>query len=305
MRYVDLFCGAGGTSCGLAQAGWECVGAVDADAHALATYALNFPNHPTHQCDLALPLDDALVDAWRLHDGALVGSSPCTDFSTANPAPRDRAQLTVAFAAHAVRLRPAWVLFENVPRAQRFAEFRALLEALDGAGYAVRYGVVDARDAGVAQARRRLVLMAARDDGRCAAAWERFQASLTTHAPATTMAQCFAAARLPCPTPYLYLQSCDEKRRKSIHTVHGPAPAIRCCLRPFRATYPFTPRDDCQDASQIFSATCAHLAALQGFPPTFRWEVGGKTANARAIGNAVPPPLARRLAEAVEMAETR
>ena len=125
---------------------------------------------------------------------------------------------------------------ENVPRAQRFSELRALLEALDGAGYAVRYGVVDARDAGVAQSRRRLVLMAARDGGRCAAAWERFQASLT-HAPATTMAQCFAASQLPCPTPPLPAVVRREAAQVD-HTVDAPAPTIRCCLRPFRATTP-------------------------------------------------------------------
>jgi DNA (cytosine-5)-methyltransferase 1 len=43
MRYVELFCGAGGTSCGLVGAGWECAGAADLDATALATYAANFP----------------------------------------------------------------------------------------------------------------------------------------------------------------------------------------------------------------------------------------------------------------------
>tara|TARA_B110000046_G_scaffold88637_4_gene96690 strand:- start:215 stop:1144 length:930 start_codon:yes stop_codon:yes gene_type:complete len=305
MRYVDLFCGAGGTSCGLAQAGWECVGAVDADAHALATYALNFPSHPTVRHDLALPLDAALVAAWRLHagdDGVLAGSSPCTDFSSANPAPRDRAQLTVAFAEHAVRLRPAWVLFENVPRARHFTEFRMLVEALGAAGYGVHHGIVNALGAGVAQTRRRLILVAARGDqggdgGAARAVWERFAASLTAAPP--SMAQCFAASALPCPVPYLYLQSCNEKWRKSIFSVDGPAPTVRCIIRPFRATYTFTPRDDCHDASQIFSATVAHLAALQGFPPTFRWDVGGKTAAARAVGNAVPPPLASRLAEAV------
>lgn len=39
-------------------------------------------------------------------------------------------------------------------------------------------------------------------------------------------------------------------------------------------------------------------AALQGFPPTFRW-CGSKTEIARQIGNAVPIPLGRKIAEAI------
>lgn len=137
MRYVDLFCGAGGTSCGLARAGWECVGAADVDATALATYALNFPRHPTHRLDLSQPLPDAPRDEWRaaLADGALVGSSPCTDFSTANSAPRDRSALTVAFAHLTATLRPRVVRTER-----KVAVCGACTDGIvDGLGEGVRH----------------------------------------------------------------------------------------------------------------------------------------------------------------------
>ena len=307
MKYVELFCGAGGTSCGLVDAGWECVGAADLDRNALATYARNFPTHPVHALDLSQPLDASLASEWRaqLAHGAVVASSPCTDFSTANAAPRERSLLTATLAQHVASLRPAWVLFENVPRARHSAEFATFVDALRADGYAVAHGVVRALDAGLAQTRTRLFLFAARDEERLRTAWERFHDGLVSEGKARgramSMGECFAAAGVPCPTRYIYLPSCDEKRRKSIFSLDGPAPTIRCYLRPFRATYPFPPRDDTHDASQVFAATPEHTAALQGFPPDFAWE-GSKTARARCIGNAVPPPLARRAASAITSA---
>lgn len=284
MRYVELFCGAGGTSCGLVGAGWECAGAADLDATALATYAANFPAHPVHRLDLARPLDDALV-----------ASSPCTAFSAANSA-RDpaHAALTATLATHVARVRPAWVVFENVPRAERSAEFGVFVDALRADGYEVAWGVVRALRA---QTRRRLVLLACRAaPGAAAAAWAALAAS-EDDGPAT-MGEALAAAGVPCPAAHVYLPSCDERRRRSIYALTEPAPTIRGYVRPLRAAYPFTPRDATHDAAQVFAATPEHTAIFQGFPPAYAW-VGSKTARARCVGNAVPPPLARRVGAAV------
>ena len=301
MRYVDLFCGAGGASCGLTRAGWENVGAADWDAHALSVYALNFPDHSVHRLDLAQPLPADLVAQWRAalgDDGAVWASSPCTDFSTANLHPSgERSSLTAALAQHVLALAPRWFLFENVPRARNSAEFAALREALGAAGYATTHAVVTATGAGMAQTRKRLFLVASRDGGCADEVLARFVASCEQH-DAGTMRACFADAGVACPAPFVYLPSCNERYRKSVFTLDGPGPTVRGYLRPFRATYPFPPRDDTHDATQVFPATLEHIAALQGFPPHFRW-CGSKTARAKCIGNAVPPPLAERLARAV------
>jgi len=44
---IDLFCGCGGMSCGLMQAGWEVVAAVDNSPMALATYYQNLCDENT------------------------------------------------------------------------------------------------------------------------------------------------------------------------------------------------------------------------------------------------------------------
>ena len=55
--------------------------------------------------------------------------------------------------------------------------------------------------------------------------------------------ECFRDAGVACPAPFIYLPSCDERRRKSIYALTDAAPTIRGYVRPLRATYPFTPRD--------------------------------------------------------------
>ena len=294
MRYVEFFCGAGGTTCGLTQAGWDCVAAADYDASALRTYAANFPEHPTHQLDLSRPLDDALVDAWRGVD-AVVASSPCTDFSSANRAPRDRGRLTAILATHVARLKPRWVLFENVPRAQKCAEYKELCELLRADGFHVADTVVLCVNAGLAQNRKRLVMVADRE-GRAPDAIRRLQASLCV-AP-LTMSEAFARSGVDCPQPYMYMIMCNDKLRKSVFSVDGVAPTVRGIIRPLRASYSFPPRDDCHDRTRIFEATTAHTAALQGFPADYRWP-GAKTRCALSIGNAVPPPVAGLIGRAV------
>ncbi len=81
---IDLFCGCGGMSCGLMQAGWEIVAAVDNSAMALATYFQNlgdentkvignipeksakyFYRHPTGPCSSCKEPDEECKDHRR------------------------------------------------------------------------------------------------------------------------------------------------------------------------------------------------------------------------------------------------
>lgn len=300
MRYVDLFHGAGGASAGAAQAGWECIGAVDNCAPARRIYAANFPTHACHDLDLAEDLPEELADAWRaaLVDGAVVGGPPCQDYSSARrTAPRDRAALTVAFVRHAVRLHPRWIVLENVVRAQRSDEFREACDYLRDNGYHVRTRLVDARTAGLPQRRTRVVLTAARSE----AALDAAHAHMDTlfDAPPTTIRECFATAGLECTADHVFFPACNQRARQSVFSVDGPAPTIRTIVRPLRARYPFVPKDSTSDRARVMpTLTARHHAAIQGFPATYAW-VGTLTDCARGIGNAVPPPVMRRVATAL------
>ena len=294
MRYVSLYSGAGGVDCGFeALSGVECVGAADHNAAAQRIYERNFPSHPFWNLDLADELPAALAEAWRGVD-VVIGGPPCQDFSSARrTARRERAELSVAFVRHAIRLAPRFVVFENVQRARASAEFAAVCAVLREESYAYRHAVVDVTRLGVPQTRRRLVLFASRDEAALELAWTSFLGRFD--AVPCTMRACFAAAGLSC-ADHVFFPACNQRARKSVYSVDGPAPTIRSIVRPLRARYTFNASDSTHDRSLVLPAlTVAHHAAIQGFPQTFDW-VGTRTDCARCVGNAVPVALATAIA---------
>src|SRR4051794_7743671 len=77
LRVVDLFAGCGGLTAGLvATGGFRPVAAVEHDAHAAATYAMNFGEH-VYVGDIAQWLRGPLPLAE-----IVVGGPPCQGFST-------------------------------------------------------------------------------------------------------------------------------------------------------------------------------------------------------------------------------
>src|SRR4051812_16274161 len=83
-RLIDLFAGCGGLTRGFVDTGrYEAVFAVEADPHAAATYALNFPRHRVHTGLIEnvgrAPGMDSFPDA-----DVVVGGPPCQGFSPLN-----------------------------------------------------------------------------------------------------------------------------------------------------------------------------------------------------------------------------
>lgn len=92
---------------------------------------------------------------------------------------------------------------------------------------------------------------------------------------------------------------CDVTDRPWPHD--RPATTIACDTRVFQPGGHHKPGEQSQNAVRL---TIDELATLQGFPPDWQWT-GTKTANAKMIGNAVPPKLAEVVAAANRPAEMR
>ena len=174
---VDLFCGAGGLSLGLENAGIHVVLAVDHDEHSLATHRANFPglaldidlSDPAGIDQLAELLEDVDVDV-------LAGGPPCQPFSLAGqpklrslvaqgirPDEDERRDLWAAMLEIAERIKPKAVLMENVPGMALGDEsqiVRTMAASLEDIGYFVDYRIVNASDFGVPQKRQRLIFVA-------------------------------------------------------------------------------------------------------------------------------------------------
>jgi DNA (cytosine-5)-methyltransferase 1 len=106
----------------------------------------------------------------------LAGGTPCQSFSVAGKrAGLDdpRGNLTIEFARLADRLRPLWLVWENVPGVLSIDDgrmFGAFLGMLVECGYGVAYRILDAEYFGVPQRRRRVFVVGYLGDWRAAAA---------------------------------------------------------------------------------------------------------------------------------------
>jgi DNA (cytosine-5)-methyltransferase 1 len=134
---------------------------------------------------VALPADGAVINAGDFTKigakdvGAidlLAGGTPCQSFSVAGKrAGLDdpRGNLTIEFARLAGRLRPLWLVWENVPGVLSIDDgrmFGAFLGMLVELGYGIAYRVLNAQHFGVPQRRRRVFVVGYLGNWRAAAA---------------------------------------------------------------------------------------------------------------------------------------
>lgn len=106
----------------------------------------------------------------------LVGGTPCQSFSVAGlrgGLGDDRGNLALEYLRLADRLRPRWLVWENVPgvlSSNSGRDFGAILGGLVELGYGFAYRVLDAQFFGVAQRRRRVFVVGHLGNWRRAAA---------------------------------------------------------------------------------------------------------------------------------------
>lgn len=168
MKAVDFFCGVGGLTRGLLDAGIDVAAGYDIDARCGETYEHNNQGVRFHEADIAA-IDVAKVRSacgLRSFDNVLfAGCAPCQPFSPLRKG-RGRgknATLLAAFGRIVEQAKPGYVLVENVPgiaRVDGFSTFRRFVHMLQANDYGVAFGVLDAKNFGVPQTRRRLLLLA-------------------------------------------------------------------------------------------------------------------------------------------------
>lgn len=184
IRIVDLFCGCGGLSLGIAEAaaragrGSQIALAVDHDQDAVAVFRANFPTATVRHDAVDVLLNGqlgarrtnaerAIADETEDVD-ILVGGPPCQGYSDLNNHTRradPRNALYARMARAAWLLQPSVVLIENVPAIQHDrGGLETTLSWLRKAGYLVEHGVVDLLRLGAPQRRRRHIVLAVRDD---------------------------------------------------------------------------------------------------------------------------------------------
>ena len=320
---------------GLKKAGYDVIGAIENDGLAVETYRLNHPEviiEPRNIQSVNAEAFARRVLHGRQRLDLLAACPPCQGFSsvrtlkTATSRADARNRLVFQILRFVRAFKPRAVLFENVPGLEkdwRFARFRLELKKL---GYSVKHRIEDAAEYGVAQRRRRLLLVAilgkrvgltdfvTRKVPRVTVrealrplALARPQADplhdYTERRSATVMKRIRSipkdggsrrdlgrARQLPC-----------HQHSSGFYDVYGRlawddvAPTITGgCINPSKGRF--------LHPTENRAITLREAALLQSFPMSYRFSLRrGRYAVAEMIGNALPPKVVQRQAARIRL----
>lgn len=165
-RVLDLFCGIGGLSLGLKQAGFEILGGADKWDLAVNTY--NYNNDSTAvPFDINVESPSDLLTELSIQSGdvdVIAGGPPCQGFSTVGKRdPSDkRNQLWRSYFEFVKQISPAYIIIENVEglAVMRNGKIRGNIEmAFMSVGYKIKSRILTSADYGVPQLRKRLIFI--------------------------------------------------------------------------------------------------------------------------------------------------
>lgn len=167
IKAVDLFCGAGGLTHGLLNAGIEVVAGYDIAESCRFAYEHNNNAKFINQSVTELTADEIAKHFEGAEYRLLAGCAPCQPFSTysrttARTEKDERWDLLSSFGRLVKEVLPEFVTMENVPGLLDQQVFKDFVSLLALHGYHTDYRVVYCPDYGMAQTRKRLVLVASR-----------------------------------------------------------------------------------------------------------------------------------------------
>lgn len=164
---IDLFCGAGGLTRGLLDAGLKVVAGVDVDK--ACQFPFEFNNEGARFVHRDLTDVESKEVAGLFHSEryrVLVGCAPCQPFSTYSRQYRrhskdKRWSLLRSFSRIAIAVRPDVISMENVTQIMQHDAYFEFVDALQSAGYWVSDPhVVFGPDYGLPQDRKRVIVFA-------------------------------------------------------------------------------------------------------------------------------------------------
>lgn len=169
---IDLFCGAGGLTQGLKQAGFNVLGAVEVNSTFAESYMLNHPTTCLYTDDITnLKVSDMreklLLEVGELD--LLAGCPPCQGYSTIGTRNRGekndpRNALVYQIVRFAKALNPKTIMMENVPVLASDGRMTSVLELLKDIGYHTDVKVLNMIHYDVPQTRKRMIMLASRLD---------------------------------------------------------------------------------------------------------------------------------------------
>lgn len=320
---VSLFSGGGGLDLGLSFAGFETVFATDSESAHCETLAFNFPDAVAFPIDVNHLTGQQIRDLTRMETfDLLAGGPPCQAFSILgrrNSLQDPRGQLVFEYARLVKEIQPRAFVFENVPgllTLNRGDDWQQLLTFFrDETGYKLFYKVLNSADYGVPQIRKRVFIVGFRSTDT------EFEFPIPRHRDPQARITLFDHS-LPLWLPsILALQDVEGIPNHDIR-IHGDRvrnrydqipPGGRDIVDHTDRIHPDRPSGTVLVGSRAGGGrphihpyeprhiTVREAARLQSFPDWYVFK-STNTWQYRAVGNAVPPLLAKAVGEQIRLA---
>lgn len=320
---IDLFCGCGGMTEGLKQAGFKVLWGNDVAAHPLMAYRANHPEVLVDEKDIRQIECKKLMGLLCLKKGdldLLAGCPPCQGFSSIRTnngrysIPDERNDLINDYLRFVEAFRPKVVMLENVPGLKDDSRFENFVATMSDLGYQGKWKVLNVADYGVPQRRRRLIYVAAykknilisgkvneyrtvRDAIGALPAAGRSGDFMHDFPEMRTEKVQEMIALIPkdggsrSQLPEEYILPCHKRNPEGFKDVYGrmawdkPSPTITGgCASPSKGRFLHPEENRC--------ITLREASLLQGFPRNYIFPAGlPKDRLALMVGNALPVPF--------------
>ncbi|MCK5510014.1 DNA cytosine methyltransferase [Candidatus Parcubacteria bacterium] len=326
---VDLFCGCGGLTEGLKQAGFNVVGAVECNIVFVRTYKLNHKKVRVWVDDIKKLDPKKIRQKLQFKKGDLdlmAGCPPCQGFSTVGTKNVNdkRNDLVFEWLRFVKEFEPKTVMMENVKGLYEDKRITIIVEELNKIGYKTGETpkVLNVADYGVPQRRKRMILLAGK---------EKFIELAKRKSKTKTVRQ--AIGNLPLPGNsddkiHDYPEKRSAKVMRWIEKIPKNGGSYRnlkyarqlpCHKRlggGFKDIYGRMKWDDisptitggCTNPSkgrflhpeQNRAITMREAALIQAFPASYKFSlIGGKGVISSMIGNALPPLFIKKHANKI------
>jgi DNA (cytosine-5)-methyltransferase 1 len=332
---LDLFCGCGGLSLGFEMAGFDVKLAIDNWEDALVTYRNNHKGTKTFNGDL-LNLNPQIVEQeCDIHDiDIIIGGPPCQGFSVAGKRiiDDDRNKLYKSFVRFVEHFKPKAFVMENVPNILSIGDGAvkdAVLKDFTGLGYNVAYKVLTASDYGTPQNRRRAIFDGLLDGDAFDFPEKSVESPVTTYEALSDLPEDSVEDGKSYPSqPQSDYQQFIRKNASKLYnhqvTVHTPETQRIIAMVPDGGNYKNLPKEmwglrkvhiawtRMNSQKPCFTIDTGHRhhfhykynriptvresARIQSFPDDFVF-IGSRTSQNKQVGNAVPPLMAKAIAE--------
>lgn len=333
--FIDLFAGCGGMSLGFENAGFKQLLAIDNWQDALDTYKFNNPEAATLCGDLTQVTANQIKAKYNFKSvDIIIGGPPCQGFSIAGKRiiDDDRNKLYKAFVNFVKTFKPKAFVMENVPNILSIGEGAvrdSIIKDFSDLGYRVSYKILLASDFGVPQNRRRAIFVGLKNGADFIFPEPTITSPVTTKEalsdlPLETIEDGGAYSTQPQSDYQRKMRGESQGVYNHQATVHTEQTQRIIAMVPDGGNYTCLP-PELQATRKVHIAwtrlhsnrpsitidtghnhhfhyeynrvpTARESARLQSFPDSYIF-CNGKTSQLKQIGNAVPPLMAKEIAE--------